>query len=333
MLGRKIAGAFGLSLVLCAQALAQSAPSNDELFQMLKAQQRELAEQQKTIRNLRNELQRSRQPANVDQGRAQNSGGSPSSARGTAEVPPASAMAANIPTKAQPWTGLPLQSSAGIVGGVEFVYMRTHFTEDFLTTSNQGGQFNPSYRYWLGVESSTGLGARLRYWSIDGRDNFSPTSYHSVKYSTFDAEITQRFSFSQGHLLLAAGYRHARGANEINGNESKIRGDGITVAIEGATNVLSADWLQATGSARWSAIYGRSEDVTNGVLTNTDRTDLAQIVELRVGGQVNHRFTNGGKVTFGAGGEAQYWSNGAFDDTQDLGFIGFYLNGAYKHPF
>jgi hypothetical protein len=331
MLSRIIAG-FGV-IALCGQALAENAPSNEELFRMLKAQQRELAQQQDTIRGLKSELQRSRQQASAGQSRTQNGSNAPAPARGTAEAAAADAMAAHIPAKAQPWSHAPVTSWAGVVGGAEFVHMKTFYSEDFLTTSNQGGQYNPGYRYWLGLESATGLGARARYWRLQGTDHFSPATYVAVKYQTLDVEFYKRFDFSQGNFLLAAGYRNAAAENDINANRSRFRGHGLTVAVEGAANVLATDWLQATGGARWSAMFGDSEDFTGGVPTNRDRSDLAQIVELRVGGQINHRFAHGGKVSFGAGAEGQYWSNGASDDTQDLGFFGFYVNGSYKHPF
>lgn len=345
MLHRRIFGVVGLSLVISVPALAENTPSNEELFRMLKAQQQTLAQQQQTIRELRDELKRDRQQSKGTARREQTS----SRATAIATLPATSAMAANIPAKAPLWTGSePPRSAAGIYGGVELVYLKPYASEDGLTTINGENPlgFNPSLRYWLGVQNDAGLGARLRYWSYRKTAADSLGATVGVDFHTFDAEVTQRFNFQHGHLLLAAGYRHAKGGSSESDpdpvfgfdDRSEFTGSGLTVAVEGAMNVVPGGWLQVTGSGRWSALYGTTVETFSfpggGPFVTQDSNDLAQVLELRAGGQLKHRFANGGAAMLAAGMESQYWHNIAINtDTQSTGFFGFYLNGSYKHPF
>jgi hypothetical protein len=208
----------------------------------------------------------------------------------------------------------------GLSAGMEMIMLRPYFSEDFLTTAAHL-DFEPSYRYWGMYQSADGLGGRLRYWSIDQFEVFG-ASQVGVEFRTMDAEMVQNIDFRRWNFLMSGGCRYGEASSDINRFESGFDGIGLTVAMQGTRDLNSSGSLRMTMGGRWSALYGNSKDFTNGIQTNIDRDDLVSIMELNIGPQYTRPFGNG-TLTMGGGLEAQHWSNGATDDTQDFGFAGF----------
>jgi len=226
---------------------------------------------------------------------------------------------------------------AGIIAGTETVFLRPFASGGLLETGGAGAaqmNYNPSQRYWLGYQSADGLGARIRYWEFDRGATGTGGTAIGVEFRNLDAEMTQAVDFKRWNLLFAGGLRYQEtGANGAFGGvdlfESGFNGVGLTFATQATRDLNRSGSLRMTMGARYSSIFGNTKGTIFGApFTNND--DLVNIVELNIGPQYRRALRNGAYLTLGAGIEAQYYSNGiynngatTFDGEHDVGFVGF----------
>lgn len=215
--------------------------------------------------------------------------------------------------------------SCGVVAGAEIVFLKPHFSEDFSTNANVQYDFEPSYRYWLGWQMDSGLGARLRYWEIDRGNSFNNAEI-GVEFRTLDLELTQGVEFRRWSLLLSGGIRYGETSDRLNIFDDGFDGTGLTTSLTAARDLTSGGGLRLVTTGRWSLLFGNSKRFVNGAVFDVDRDDLVNVLEVQVGPQIRRPLSSGAFLTLGAGFEGQYWSNPMGFDTNDYGFVGFGTN-------
>jgi hypothetical protein len=231
----------------------------------------------------------------------------------------------------------------GLVGGFEFLYLEP-FAEDGLAGPAAIGGINvgnpdidlePAYRIWGGWENRDGLGARVRYFQIDGDDAGVATAV-AIEYRYIDAELTQAVAFRRSSMQFAAGARYAEAQNAfaipgVLGLANEFQGYGLTFAVQANRDISRAGALRMTANARWSLLYGENDigvalPVLAVVPTATIEDEIMQIIELQVGPQLRIPLRSGGYLTAFGGVEAQYWQNGVSTVVPglsiDTGFLG-----------
>jgi hypothetical protein len=214
-------------------------------------------------------------------------------------------------------TGNANAHEAGWSASVEAAVVKPHASEDNLPTPNGFG-YDAGWRAVIGYEDADGLGGRFRYYNYD-----QSAAGESLSRSVYDLEATQDFDFANGSITVAAGVRY------IDATEDTVsyKAWGLTADIEGSRN-LGIEGLALTASARWSATFGNTEFSGGG----SDHNDLHNSLEVRVGPEYTFAMNGAHTVTVGAGVEAEYLNNEpiSFTDTQDAGFVGFYLNASTR---
>ncbi|OAI47309.1 hypothetical protein AYO44_09715 [Planctomycetaceae bacterium SCGC AG-212-F19] len=212
----------------------------------------------------------------------------------------------------------------GIVGGVELWLVKPYFGDGVkhvihanqVTTAvnsflpNQPlGQIEPAHQIgvaplvWLGYEGANGLGARIRWWSMDnhagiqymdiGNNPFngdgSETGFFAVQRTiaadTFDGEVTKTFDFAGLRWTGSAGLRYGQlkttvdffnytatnGGQEgtdngsIQSSKVDFRGWGPTIALDGRY-AIGGGPVALVGCGRASLLYGSN----HATLLNAD---------------------------------------------------------------
>ncbi len=209
----------------------------------------------------------------------------------------------------------------GIVGGAEFLLLEP-FGEDGVLGPVAGGgnadiDVEPAYRIWGGWENRDGLGARVRYFHLDGAATAATAV--AVDYRYIDAEVTQAVAFRRSSLQVSGGARYAEAQNAlfVPGallTANSFDGYGLTFGVGAARDVSRAGGLRMIANARWSLLYGDNDvlvAVPGGLAIGTIEDELMQIIELQAGPQLRLKMRTGGYLTAFGGFEAQYWQNGS----------------------
>jgi hypothetical protein len=181
-----------------------------------------------------------------------------------------------------------------VILGAETTYLTPTVKSQTLATTPTTGltrEFDTETapRFWLGCETRTGWGARVRYWHFDSDsepsravtvevDNVDTAELRpTVDARALDAELTLRAGWGAWGLLGSFGVRHADISQEDairfasvefsgGGGESNLfnadqlrefEGTGITMALEGS-HALGLGGVSVFWNLRGSVLWGRN---------------------------------------------------------------------------
>lgn len=192
--------------------------------------------------------------------------------------------------------------------GVEATYLYPEFDDADLSFSDgaivaSGSgladlDFATAPRVWLGAESCTGNGVRMRYWEMESSDSHSdiflvpvgappiplPVSLHATtefETYTFDLEYTRRFCRPCGEVLGFFGVRHAAiektdtfdavsaptAVTAAMLSARRFEGTGLTFGLEGYRPIGCCN-LSFVWSARGSVLFGDNQARVSSLLTD-----------------------------------------------------------------
>lgn len=183
---------------------------------------------------------------------------------------------------------------AGFVGSFEVLFLRPYESEgDFNDFDYEDG-----YRFTLGWQSATGLGARLRYFDLEAEEG---TDLFESEY--FDIEVFDAIRLGcYWDLTIGGGLRYLDlQADELGTGIDEINGVGPVLSAELVRHFGQRGWA-AYGIIRESIIVG---DGTDGGIIEDDLT--VSMSEIQLGIQHNRDWRNGGQLFARVGWEAQYY--------------------------
>jgi hypothetical protein len=203
----------------------------------------------------------------------------------------------------------------GWVGGAEILWLKAF---------NSGGDFgdfnyNEGFRFWIGYQGPTGLGARIRYFDYQQAGTAAGAV---VDISSFDAEIYDKVQIGcNWDLYIGGGVRYLDYLTiDNNGNLDDITGVGPVVTAELYRYIGDRSALYAIG--RQSIVAGDGN--TNGGAA-TDLTNF--VTEMQLGYQVNRDY-NEGMLFARLGWEAQWFHEPASND-ESVALMGAVLSAGF----
>jgi len=217
---------------------------------------------------------------------------------------------------------------AGWYSGVEAVYVKPYFEEGVAASPSYDFEVSP--RVWLGYQTSSGLGWRVRYWQFDHDANpvvdpLDGLERHSLQAQVLDLDVTQFLSFGGFEMTASGGVRYARfkadSFDATNGTmNTDFEGIGPTLALDMRRPLGNRLSLIANG--RTSVLFGdtrlqRADDPVFGAFTVTKDDDLVCSLETQVGFEYV-LFGNGRRLALRALMEGQLWGM-AFEQPDELG--------------
>lgn len=214
---------------------------------------------------------------------------------------------------------------AGWNSGVEVVFVKPHFEEGVANSPSY--DFEASPRFWLGYQTSSGLGWRTRYWQFDHNANpvvdpVDGLEKHSLEAHVLDLEITQFLSFGGFEITAAGGVRYAR----FNADSFDAANGSQNTDIEGIGPSLAVDLRRPLGrrlsliaNGRFSVMFGnthlqRTNDPVLGDFAIDKQDDLMCSWETQLG----FEYLLSNRLALRTLVEGQLWGM-AFEQPDELG--------------
>ena len=189
---------------------------------------------------------------------------------------------------------------SGFVAAGEVMWLKAY------NSDNDFGDFNfkDGYRFWIGYQGDSGLGARLRYFDYFNR---APNTGDFVNIYALDAEIYDNVELGcYWDLLVGAGFRVL--GYETNNNGGNTPDD----ALWGVGPVITAELYRHLGDrAALYAIGRQSIIVGSGFEGDRQEDDTGSVTELQLGLQLHTYWGN--SLVFGRVG----WETQAYYDIHD----------------
>jgi hypothetical protein len=198
---------------------------------------------------------------------------------------------------------------------------------------------------WLGYKGPEGLEFRVTYWGYDqsARNDFVELG---LEAATFDFEVAQEGSFCNWDVEVSGGIRWARmedAATLLDIADDPIvlgrdfEGTGLTAAMA-VRRQLGQSGFAVIGSTRASLLYGESTAFVAGDFSGmvggnvpvsqiaiVANDHVAQIYEIRVGGEWSRELDCGARLFTSVAYEAQVWELAPFALgllDSNVGFVG-----------
>lgn len=234
-------------------------------------------------------------------------------------------------------------SSRTIYAGVELLLLRPQMgsltiKEPFGITLNPTQDYYASGRFYAGIESASGIGARIRYWQLDNGASAQATSA-DVEVEAIDFEATVAAYAGCTELLFFGGARYGNidtrlglGLEDIPliGELADFRhgseGVGPTVGMS-VRREFGCRGLALVGGLRGAWLYGQTHAGIEGdVLLEADQT-MTQVWEAQLGVEYT-RNMGAYNLVVRAAWEAQSWEIAPIGTllSQDIGFQGLVLS-------
>lgn len=235
----------------------------------------------------------------------------------------------------------------GVIAGAELLLLTPHTGSLQLVggpvlTSPYDVQAAP--RFWLGYRNDEGLGARVRYFTLDGSTGLSNLGLtSSLHMEALDLEVTQVEYLGKWAFDLSAGVRWAQDSNSLSAElpfpnpgillQQDFQGAGGTIALS-AWRPFGSRGLSFFANTRASLLYGQNMYVASAFIPLNPPIPLASaalksedeivsVYEMQVGVEWARQLDNGNRFYARAALECQAWNIpspalGLLDDTTGL---------------
>jgi hypothetical protein len=184
---------------------------------------------------------------------------------------------------------------AGCVAGAELLFLRPYESDGDFTDFD----YEDGYRFWLGWQSATGLGARIRYFDLEAEEGTDVFEVSAVDFEAFDTVHIGCY----WDLNIGAGLRYL----DLQANENALLDFD---EINGVGPVVSAELTRHFGSRGWAAyaIVRESIIVGDGAHDGLIVDDLTvSVSEIQLGLQHQREWRRGGLLFGRIGWESQYY--------------------------
>ncbi len=209
--------------------------------------------------------------------------------------------------------------------GLEATFLRpyTNGLGGAIPAYQMGGEYQTGIRLYGGWQNGAGVGARLRWWTLNRDINMvvPAGAVVNLDMDAFDAEITLDEQLYNFDVTLSGGIRYGRAAlGSLPAGVIAFEGTGPTVALE-VRRQLGASRLSFVGNFRGSFLVGDVTDTAGVFLwVSPVREDTAIVWENQLGVIWTYGMANGMDLNIRGVWETQLWMNDTLaDDWNGLG--------------